>query len=140
MKSQGQRDSRRQEIRTAQRYGGYTNPGSGNGWQYKNDVRTERFSFECKTTRSRSFSLKLDDLLTAETHALSEGRDMVFSIEMGGRTWQLLPQDVFDDLAGFSSNSPTDLNHPNGPREKQNAGDCGSPEDSTHGSKTTKTP
>ena len=79
--------SLRQERATAKREGGTVNPGSGNGWKRKNDVRTPEESIECKTTTKKSYTLKLDELLLAERNALLDGRRMRFELEMGGRIW-----------------------------------------------------
>ncbi|GHB52660.1 hypothetical protein GCM10010331_45370 [Streptomyces xanthochromogenes] len=90
--------SQDQEKKLADRYDGTVNPGSGNGWIHKNDVRSDRFSFEAKTTEKRSYSLKLDDLLKAEKNALISGREMVFAVELGGRNWMVVSQELFDTL------------------------------------------
>ncbi|MFD9947217.1 MULTISPECIES: hypothetical protein [Nonomuraea] len=91
--------SRQQEQRTAAVYGGSVNAGSGNQPFRKNDVRTATKSIECKTTSKRSYTLKLDELLAAETHALLDGRAMLFEIEMGGRTWVVMArEDYLADL------------------------------------------
>lgn len=90
--------SQDQESKLARHYGGTVNSGSGNGWLHKNDVRSERFSFEAKTTEKKSYSLRLDDLLKAEKNALISGREMVFAVELGGRNWMVVSQETFDTL------------------------------------------
>lgn len=87
-----------QETKLAGHYGGIVNQGSGNGWIHKNDVRSERFSFEAKTTEKKSYSLRLSDLLKAEKNALISGREMVFAVELGGRNWMVVSQETFDTL------------------------------------------
>lgn len=90
MVTDGQRKSRKQEKDWAAKTGGRVNPGSGNGWRHKNDVRSASFSDELKYTDKKSFSIKLDDLLTAEKNALADGKDMRFVISLGGRNWVLM--------------------------------------------------
>ncbi|MFJ2113371.1 hypothetical protein ACIOEX_16045 [Streptomyces sp. NPDC087850] len=90
--------SQDQEKKLAVHYGGTVNAGSGNGWMHKNDVRSDRFSFEAKTTEKKSYSLKLDELVKAEKNALISGREMVFAVEIGGRNWMVVSQDTFDTL------------------------------------------
>jgi hypothetical protein len=73
--------SRKQEKRGAKEFGGYTNPRSGGGDWHKNDVRSDDYSIEYKTTTKKQYPLKLADLLTADKHALLAGREMLFVIE-----------------------------------------------------------
>ncbi|KUL44712.1 hypothetical protein ADL22_12270 [Streptomyces sp. NRRL F-4489] len=94
----GLKKSQAQEKALAAKYQGVVNPGSGNGWLHKNDVRSARFSFEAKTTEKKSYSLRLDDLLKAERNALISGREMVFAVELGGRNWMVISQETFDTL------------------------------------------
>lgn len=98
MATEHQRRARRQEKRGAAHYGGTLNPGSGNGWLHKGDVRTARFSIEFKTTAKRSFSLRLDDLLAIERAALLDGRDPLFVVEIAGKTYAVLAEAVLDEL------------------------------------------
>ena len=83
-------DSQKQERRGAEVYGGKVHSASGatNGW--KNDVHTPDLSIEFKTTRNKSYSLKLSDLITATGHALLGDRDMLFGIDFvtTGRTYR----------------------------------------------------
>lgn len=72
--------SRRQEKRGAKAYGGVVNSGSGNQHR-KNDVRRPGFDVEFKTTTRKSYSLKLEDLVSAARHATLEHRDILFGID-----------------------------------------------------------
>ncbi|WUF86880.1 hypothetical protein OHV16_25980 [Streptomyces sp. NBC_00470] len=104
------RRSKRQEQRLSEKFpGGKRNPGSGNGWIYKNDIRSDQYSIEAKTTQARQFTLKLADLLTAERHALQSGRDMLFALEMGNRNWLIMAEELFlePSSADSSSDSPS---------------------------------
>lgn len=94
------RASRRQEIRGAKLHGGTRNSGSGNGPWRKADVRTPDELWEFKRTDKEQFTLKLRDLLTAEKHALSEGRSMRFGIEINGRHWVVLSEEDYLELRG----------------------------------------
>lgn len=91
--------SRDQEKRLAREMGGRVTPGSGNGWITKNDVKTEKWSLECKTTTKLSYSLKDSELRLAERQALLEDREMAFVIDMQGRTWVVLSFETFASLA-----------------------------------------
>lgn len=97
----GYRKSQRQEKRGAALLGGSRNAGSGNK-ERKNDVRAEDISVEYKYTDKKSYSLKLDELLQAEKHALLDGREMLFGIEMGGRHFVVLSEDYYVQLRGRS--------------------------------------
>lgn len=93
------KESRRQEKRRAERSGGRRTPGSGNGIR-KNDVRTDEFSFECKFTAKRSYTLRLDDLLKAEKNALLEGRTMVFEVNIAGHTYMIMTEADWEERIG----------------------------------------
>ncbi|MEV7902200.1 hypothetical protein [Streptomyces anulatus] len=89
------KSSRDQEKRLAQKLGGATTAGSGNGWAVKNDVRNATWSVECKTTAAARFSLTHRDLINAEKNAILDLRDMAFAIEMCGRRWVVVSEDIF---------------------------------------------
>jgi hypothetical protein len=77
------RRSRKQEKRGAKLFGGTVNAGSGNKGR-KNDVQTEEWSIEFKTTTAKSYSLKRDELLLAERNALLAHRKALFGIDFAG--------------------------------------------------------
>jgi hypothetical protein len=85
--------SQRQERDWADDMDGRTTPGSGNTWARKNDVRSERWSLELKTTAKKQFTLRDDILRTAERNALLDGREFAFGVEIAGRTWVLMNVD-----------------------------------------------
>lgn len=101
MPTPGQRASRKQEKSVAADNGGAVNPGSGNGWRIKNDVRNSSYSFECKTTGKRSARLEREALDKAEIYALAEGRDLIWVNDIDGKryvtmrdyTWQAVRGD-----------------------------------------------
>ena len=76
--------SKKQEKRGAKLYGGSVNAGSGNKSR-KNDVRTDDWSIEFKTTNAASYSLRRADLELAERHAILEHRNALFGIDFAGR-------------------------------------------------------
>lgn len=86
--------SQRQEKRIAARVAGRRTPGSGNGIR-KNDVRTDDTSFEMKYTGKKQYTLKAVDLEQGEKHAIMDGREFVFGIEMNGRNWVIVSEDYF---------------------------------------------
>lgn len=100
MPTDGQKASRKQERQVAAANNGRVNPGSGNGWRHKNDVRSDKYSMECKTTEKGSASLKRKELDTAETYALADGKDMVWVNDIQGKryytvrdyTWETLQE------------------------------------------------
>lgn len=93
-------ESQKQEARVADRFGGRTVPGSGNQWWLKNDVRTERLSFELKTTGKKSFSLKDAELTEAYKYATLEGKEPVFGLQFEGsrKNWIMVTEDFFEEL------------------------------------------
>lgn len=68
---------------------------SGGGWVRKNDVLTDEYSIEAKTTGKSQYPLKTSELLLAERNALLAGRTMLFVIDMDGRTWITLAEEDF---------------------------------------------
>jgi hypothetical protein len=99
MTTPDQRRSRRQERDGAREFGGRVTPGSGNGWVAKNDVITPKYSIEYKTTTSESFILRLAALRTAERHALLDGREMIFMVDLAGREYAVVTKDFMMELA-----------------------------------------
>jgi hypothetical protein len=97
-KTQGQKDSAQQERRGAQVHGGVRNSGSGNTTGHKNDVITDTRSIEFKITRNKSYSLKLQDLITAHKEALLSGRDALFGIDFitPGRTYRYIVMEEYE--------------------------------------------
>lgn len=97
--------SQRQERDWADDLDGRTTPGSGNTWSRKNDVRSERWSIELKTTASQRYILKAAELRDAERYAILDGREFAFGIEMAGRTWVVMNKNDWDrmrEAAGWS--------------------------------------
>lgn len=100
------RIARKQEVVTAANHGGRGTPASGSGDKTKNDVRNAEWSIEVKTTTKASYSLALSTWLTAETHALTDGRRaaMVLCFDRGlGKTPKRLVVLDEDDFIELSS-------------------------------------
>lgn len=101
--------SLKQENEVAAANNGTVNPGSGNGWRHKNDVRSADYSFECKTTTKRQFSLKLAELETANLYAVMDGKNMAFVIDIDGRRYYVVQHHLWQEI---SQGWPlTDFNH-----------------------------
>lgn len=100
MTTDNQRRSRRQENRAAKVYGGKVTSGSGNTTGLKNDVNTVDLSIEFKTTKQKSYNLRLDGLRKAEKEALLNGREALFGIdfETGPRTFRYVVLSEYDYL------------------------------------------
>lgn len=91
-------NSRSQESRLAEKFGGRITPGSGNKWHSKGDVKTDQYLIEAKTTSKKQYTLKADDLEKHEKYSLLEGKDPLFVIEMNGREWCVLAMEDFELL------------------------------------------
>lgn len=100
MRTQGQKASRKQENEVAADNDGQRNPGSGNGRIHKNDVRSQQYLFECKTTERASASLKLSELKDLERNALSSGRDPVWVNDIQGKRFYTIPDYLWQTLRG----------------------------------------
>jgi hypothetical protein len=88
--------SRKQEKRTADRYKGSRNAGSGAGWMRKNDVRTDKLLIENKFTDNvKGYSVKVKDMNELRKQALMEDRIPVLQIEIGGVRFITMYEDDF---------------------------------------------
>lgn len=75
------RQGRRAEVRTAKTVGGRLQPGSGNQWFAKGDLKTATHLIQVKATTAKSFILKLEDLDQIEQQAASVDREPQFVVE-----------------------------------------------------------
>lgn len=100
MPTAGQRRSKAQEKRVANRTGGTLNAGSGSGWRRRHDIRDGRFLWEMKTTDrpKRQITVKADDLDSVRKVSYLEGRIPVMGIEVGGRNYVILQEDDFLEM------------------------------------------
>jgi hypothetical protein len=94
-----------QEHRTAERYRGSRNAGSGAGWVRKGDVRTQDFMIENKLKMdpdAKSYSLKAVDLRDLVKRARLEGRIPLMQIDLAGREYVVLTEDDFMEIMGWN--------------------------------------
>lgn len=88
--------SRKQEDRTAGRYKGSRNAGSGSGWLRKNDVRSDNLLIENKLTQNaKSYSIKFKELEELRQRAILDDRLPVLQFDLGGRNFVILTEDDF---------------------------------------------
>lgn len=98
-----QKKSDAQEKRTADKYNGSKNIMSGAGWKRKNDVTTDRFLIENKTTMSldaKSYSVKALDLRDLAKNAIQSSRIPLLQFDLGGHSYVVLREDDFLEIAG----------------------------------------
>lgn len=111
-RTDSQKRSRRQEKKAAERYGGRAQPGSGSIDTVKSDVRDAGVSRgECKLTRAKSYSLKLELLNKIEAEAVGEELPYM-EIEFQGvnphRRFVVMPAWAFETLLERSRSGNTD--------------------------------
>lgn len=91
--------SRKQEEKTAARYKGSRNAGSGSGWMRKNDVRSHEFLIENKFTDNlKQYSVKIKDLIELEQRAIFEDRIPLLQFEIQKRRYVILTEDDFTSM------------------------------------------
>ena len=91
--------SRKQEEKTAARYKGSRNAGSGSGWMRKNDVRSHEFLIENKfTDNTKQYSVKIKDLIELEQRAIFEDRIPLLQFEIQNRRYVILTEDDFTSM------------------------------------------
>src|SRR4051812_14725223 len=97
IKHRRDRSWRRQEKDFAASIGGVRNPGSGNQYWTKNDVRNNKFSVEAKYSDRASYSLKLSELELAEKNALLDnGRTMLFTVSFSGKEYVVMTKEDWE--------------------------------------------
>lgn len=94
------RKSQTQEKKAASRYGGHVNPGSGNQWYHKGDVRTPDLLIEAKYTDAASYSLKVADLHKVEKQAYAIDKDWAFLISFGGEEFVVIRESDYLSMRG----------------------------------------
>lgn len=101
-RSDNQKRSIKQEKRVAEREGGRRQPASGALPEHKGDVRVpRRYRGECKTTKAKSYSVKLADLEKLEKQAYQDELpvfDLEFISEGRSKRYVFLPEWVFNLL------------------------------------------
>lgn len=75
------KQGRRAEQRLADKIGGRCQPGSGNRWFAKGDVKTDTHLIQVKATTAKSYSLTLKELEEIEKQAAAVDREPLFIVE-----------------------------------------------------------
>lgn len=103
--SQSQKRSKLQERSTANDINGRTQPGSGNQWHSKGDVKSAHWLVECKTTQQSSF--RITDLMwkVLRLNALREGKIPALQIDLQEEKLVAIPYDVWLDLVAADTGS-----------------------------------
>lgn len=105
-RSDDQKRSKKQEERVAKRLGAKRQKASGSMGHAKGDIRKDgEIRGECKFTRAKSFSLKLDELIKIENEAAG-GEQPAFFIEFQGRQppkrYVVIPEWLYEYYAGLA--------------------------------------
>lgn len=98
MRNNHYRRAVRQESGLAARLGGRRQPGSGNQWHSKADVKSKRFVVECKTTEKDQYILKKKDLDALRRIAIFERREWAFQIDLNGMPVVVMPLSALEEL------------------------------------------
>lgn len=78
------------EKRLAKKVGGRVQPASGATPLYKEDISTDIFLIQVKTTEKNSYTIKVKDLETLRTNALKVGKLPLMVLRMGDREYNIL--------------------------------------------------
>ena len=98
MRSEGQIQSKKHELRLAKLVGGKRTAASGAFWNKKGDVRSEEYLFEHKWTGKKSFTLKSDVLEKIVTEAIMDGRTPAFGVSLNDQNYILIEEHHFLEL------------------------------------------
>ena len=81
-RSEGQRQSQKQERRLASAMGGRTVGGSGNSWSHKGDIDGGEFLVEAKWTGKNSYSVTANVWRKIETEAARSAKVPVLAVRL----------------------------------------------------------
>lgn len=98
MKSKGQKESKRHEVRLAKKIGGKRNAGSGSFWTRKGDVRSDDLLIEHKWTGKASFTVKATVLEKIVKEAILDTRTPVLGFSLNNENYVMLTEDDFLEL------------------------------------------
>ena len=99
MRSEGQKESRKQEDRLAKVVGGKRVAASGAFWSRKGDVRSAELLIEAKWTGKKQFTLRHDVLKKVLLEATLAGRTPVLAVSFEGHdNYIILTEEDFMDL------------------------------------------
>jgi hypothetical protein len=95
MKSKGQKESKKHEVRLAKKVDGTRNAGSGAFWSRKGDVRSKDLLIEHKWTGKSSFTLKAKVLEKIVIEAILDSRIPVLGISLNNENYVIMTEDDF---------------------------------------------
>jgi hypothetical protein len=98
MKSKGQKESKKHEVRLAKKFDGKRNAGSGAFWSRKGDVRSQDLLIEHKWTGKASFTVKATVLEKIVKEAILDGRTPVLGFSLNNENYVMLTEDDFLEL------------------------------------------
>ena len=98
MKSEGQKKSKKHEVRLAKVLDGKRNAGSGAFWSRKGDVRATDVLVEHKYTGKSSFTIKATVLEKIVKEAILDSRTPVLGISLNNEDYVMLTEDDWLEL------------------------------------------
>lgn len=85
-----QDEGRRYEKKLAKKIGGRVQPASGATPFYKEDISSDIWLVQVKTTTKDSYTLKIKDLETLRTNALKVGKIPLMVLRLGDREYNIM--------------------------------------------------
>lgn len=98
MKSKGQKESKKHEVRLAKAIGGQRNAGSGAFWSRKGDVRNHELLIEHKWTGKSSFTVKSAVLEKIVKEAILESRTPILGFSLNNENYCIMTEDDLLEL------------------------------------------
>ncbi len=98
MRTEGQKQSKKHEVRLAKEIGGQRSAGSGSFWSRKGDVRSSDLLIEHKWTGKASFTVKATVLEKIVKEAILDSRTPVLGISLNNENYVVLTEDDFLEL------------------------------------------
>lgn len=95
MRSKGQKESKKHEVRLAKKVDGKRNAGSGAFWSRKGDVRSKDLLIEHKWTGKSSFTIKAKVLEKIVMEAILDSRIPVLGISLNNENYVVMTEDDF---------------------------------------------
>ena len=98
MRSEGQKQSKKHEVRLAKKVNGQRSAGSGAFWSRKGDVRSSDLLIEHKWTGKASFTVKAAVLEKIVNEAILDSRMPVLGVSLNENNYVLLTEDDFLEM------------------------------------------
>ena len=98
MRTEGQKQSKKHEVRLAKEIGGQRSAGSGSFWSRKGDVRSSDLLIEHKWTGKASFTVKATVLEKIVKEAILDSRTPVLGFSLNNENYVMLTEDDFLEL------------------------------------------